>query len=100
MSSLADIEFDSDVNSAIEEITDTRIQDPYKVIVFNDSIHTFDEVIHQIMKATGCDGDTAQTRTMEIHNDGKSAVFSGEMIECIRVSSILEEIALHTQIEG
>jgi ATP-dependent Clp protease adaptor protein ClpS len=30
------------------------IQDPAKVILFNDEVHTFDEVISQLIKATRC----------------------------------------------
>jgi ATP-dependent Clp protease adaptor protein ClpS len=70
-----------------------------KVILFNDEIHTFEEVINQILKATGCPQQRAEELTWEVHSSGKACVYSGEMVECLRVSSILEEIGLHTQIE-
>jgi ATP-dependent Clp protease adaptor protein ClpS len=70
-----------------------------KVILFNDEWHTFDEVINQIIKATSCSMDKAETLTWEVHNKGKALVYSGEMAECLRVSGVLEEISLHTQIE-
>lgn len=70
-----------------------------KVILFNDEWHTFDEVINQIIKATGCTLKKAESLTLEVHSTGKSAVFEGELQECLKVSSILEEIALHTQVE-
>ncbi len=70
-----------------------------KVILFNDEWHTFDEVIDQIIKATGCGNDKAETLTWEVHTKGKACVYDGDMSECLRVSSVLEEIALHTQIE-
>ncbi len=72
---------------------------PAKVVLFNDNIHTFDEVIGQLIKATGCTHDRAEAYAWEVHTKGKAAVFEGSMEECIRVISILEEIALHTQIE-
>ncbi len=72
---------------------------PSTVILFNDDIHTFDEVIEQLMKATGCSQAKAEELTLEVHNNGKAAVFEGTMNECLQVTSILEEIALHTQIE-
>lgn len=72
---------------------------PIRVILFNDDWHTFDEVIDQIIRATNCSMSHAQQCTHEVHHTGKSMVFEGEMTECLRVSSVLEEIALHTQIE-
>lgn len=70
-----------------------------KVILFNDDWHTFDEVINQLIKAINCSRARAEELTWEVHNKGKSCVYEGEIDDCLRVSSILEEIALHTQIE-
>lgn len=72
---------------------------PAKVILYNDDWHTFEEVIVQLMKATGCSRERAEALTWEVHTRGKAAVYEGTLAECLRVSSILEEIALHTQIE-
>ena len=79
--------------------TDVLIEQPAKVILFNDEIHSFDEVIGQIIKATGCDTSKAETLTWEVHTSGKAMVFEGQMDNCLKVSHILEEIALNTQIE-
>ncbi len=68
------------------------------VIVFNDDWHTFDEVILQLMKATKCVFEKARTQAFEIHTKGSCLVFNGKMNSCLKVSSILEEIALKTQI--
>lgn len=70
-----------------------------KVILFNDDWHTFEEVIAQIIKATKCSFIDARDKTFEVHVNGKAIVYSGEMSDCLRVSGILEEILLHTQIE-
>jgi ATP-dependent Clp protease adapter protein ClpS len=70
-----------------------------RVILFNDEWHSFEEVIEQIIKATGCSFDKAEDLTWEVHTAGKAAVFEGEMNECLRVSNVLEEILLRTQIE-
>ena len=82
-----------------EKDTDVLIEQPTKVILFNDEIHSFDEVIGQIIKATGCDTAKAETLTWEVHTSGKAMVFEGQMDNCLKVSHILEEIALNTQIE-
>ena len=75
------------------------IQEPAKVVLFNDEVHTFEEVIGQIIKATGCDLSKAQALTWEVHNNGRAIVYEGEMTKCVRVSAVLEEIDLMTQIE-
>ena len=82
-----------------EKDTDILIEQPAKVILFNDEIHSFDEVIGQIIKATGCDTTKAEALTWEVHTNGKAMVFEGQMDNCLKVSHILEEIALNTQIE-
>ena len=78
---------------------DVDLQQPAKVILFNDEIHTFEEVINQIIRATACDTQRAEQLTWEVHNTGKALVFEGEMVKCIQVSGVLEEIDLMTQIE-
>jgi ATP-dependent Clp protease adapter protein ClpS len=93
--------FSSTTTPQVEEETgeDVLTTEPAKVILFNDQVHTFDEVIDQLIKATRCDLARAEALTWEVHTKGKAAVYEGTMPECIRVSGILEEIALHTQIE-
>ena len=71
---------------------------PYKVILFNDDYHSFDEVINQIVKAVGCSHETARGFAFEAHVKGKAVVFEGELNTCLKVSTVLEEISLHTQI--
>jgi ATP-dependent Clp protease adapter protein ClpS len=71
---------------------------PYKVILYNDDYHSFDEVINQLIKAINCSYEEARGYAFETHVRGKSMVFSGELNICLKVTSILEEISLHTQI--
>jgi ATP-dependent Clp protease adaptor protein ClpS len=82
-----------------EQDVESLIQPPAKVILFNDEVHTFEEVIGQIIKATGCDTTKAESLTWEVHNAGKAMVYEGEMTKCVQVSGVLEEIELMTQIE-
>ena len=85
----------------ITELEDekTNIDDGSRVILYNDDWHTFEEVIAQIIKATKCSFTEARDKTFEVHVNGKAIVFIGEMKDCLKVSAILEEILLHTQIE-
>jgi ATP-dependent Clp protease adapter protein ClpS len=82
------------------EVTDgTATDNPAKVILFNDNVHTFEDVITQLQKAISCSRDKGEALAMEVHTRGRACVYVGEMDECLRISSVLEEIALHTQIE-
>lgn len=93
--------FDSDTVEIVEPdvLDEVGIALPAKCLLYNDEWHTFDEVISQIMKATGCSYEKAESHTLEVHYKGKSVVYEGDLGKCLGVSSILEEIALHTQVE-
>jgi ATP-dependent Clp protease adaptor protein ClpS len=69
-----------------------------RVLLFNDDWHTFDEVITQLISAIKCTYEKARSLAFEVHVKGKAIVFNGSMKDCLIVSSVLEEIALHTQI--
>lgn len=71
----------------------------FTLILYNDSHHDFDEVINQIMKATGYGYDKAESITMEVHNKGRAVVLTGELNKCMTAQRVLEEIALRTSIE-
>jgi ATP-dependent Clp protease adaptor protein ClpS len=75
------------------------IQDPANVILFNDEVHSFDEVINQIIRATACSNAKAEEITWEVHTKGKAIAYTGEITRCVQVSHVLEEIELMTQIE-
>ena len=84
------------IDIQIDEDTDIGILS--KVILFNDDWHSFEEVITQLIKATGCTFEQARDFTFEVHVKGSSVVFNGTISRCLKVSSILQEIALLTQI--
>lgn len=69
-----------------------------RVVLFNDDWHTFDDVINQLIKATKCSFEKARDYAFEVHVKGKAIVFNGSLNECLKVTTVLEEIALHTQI--
>lgn len=83
-----------------EEETVHRIDEPWKVILFNDDIHTFDEVILQLRKATGCSETRATEIALEAHFRGKALAYSGSFEKCFKVMGILREIQLIVEIEG
>lgn len=84
----------------VDVLEDERIATPWRVILYNDEIHTFDEVISQIIKATGCGTAEAEKLTWQVHLEGKACVYEGEFEACFQVQGVLREIQLVTEIEG
>jgi len=88
VSTLPELDVDTDKNS------------PWICILYNDAVHSFDEVIEQVIKATGYSYSKASEIVEEAHLKGKSIVFSGEIEACLKVIRILEEIYLLTEIQS
>ena len=83
-----------------EEQEDEDEETPWRVILYDDDIHTFDEVIDQLMKALGCNQSHAEELTFKVHNEGKAEVYEGSFEECFEVNGVLKEIQLITEIKG
>jgi ATP-dependent Clp protease adaptor protein ClpS len=92
-------------NAEVETIPESLIRDltgsdsPWTVILFNDEVHTFDEVAFQLQKAIGCDLQTGYTFAAQVHTTGRANVFQGVLDSCERVAAVLEEIALMVRLQ-
>lgn len=95
-----EIDPDIQVEEQPEETTGTDTDKPWRVILFNDEVHTFDEVIGQLVKATGCSPTRAEQLAWQVHTRGKASVYEGEFEECFEVQTVLREIQLITEIQG
>ena len=73
---------------------------PWMVILFNDDHHSFDEVITQVQKATGCSPAEAFQITYAAHTNGQAVASVGSMSECEHVASVLREIDLRVELEA
>jgi ATP-dependent Clp protease adapter protein ClpS len=73
---------------------------PWRVILYDDDIHTFDEVIGQLIKALGCSQSHAEELTYKVHNEGKAEVYKGSFEDCFEINGVLKEIQLITEIKG
>ncbi len=80
--------------------SDVAVETPWRVILFDDDIHTFEEVIVQLMKAVGCTAEQGYRHALTIHTEGKDCVYQGDFFDCFRVQGVLREIQLVTEIEG
>lgn len=89
-----------DVAPVLEPEEDVRLETPWSVILYDDDIHTFEEVIVQLIKAVGCSPERAERHAWTVHTEGKDCVFQGDFFECMRVQGVLREIGLVTEIEG
>jgi ATP-dependent Clp protease adaptor protein ClpS len=70
---------------------------PSIVILYNCDCHSFDEVIAQLQKATGCSQAKAEQIAEEAHQTGRAIAFDGEESECQRVAGILRSIGLQVE---
>lgn len=78
---------------------DESLAGPWVVILYNDDYHSFDEVILQVQKATGCSVEKAAWITMEAHCLGRAIAYTGSREECDRVSTVLKEIRLQVELD-
>ena len=81
---------------AVEE----ELDQPWHLILYNDEVHTFDEVINQLVKALKCPIQKAKFFAIKAHNEGKATVYKGSFEECFQRNSVLQEIQLVTEIKG
>lgn len=91
---------DIDVDVLEKEQEDEDEKTPWRVILYDDDIHTFDEVIGQLIKALGCSQEHAEKLTYKVHNEGKAEVYEGSFEDCFEVNGVLKEIQLVTEIKG
>lgn len=80
--------------------SDEELATPWNLILYDDDVHTFDEVIHQLIKALGCSVAKAEKLTWKVHSEGKAVVYEGPFEECLKRNSVLQEIELITEIKG
>jgi len=71
----------------------------YRVILYNDEIHGQDEVIEQVIKATGCDVEKAVHIMLEAHDKGRAICFKGGRGKCHEVARVLREIRLQCEVD-
>jgi len=87
--------------TVLEKPADTGIDTSggARVILLNDEVHSFDEVIAQLIKAIHCTPQQGENIAWTVHTKGKCEVYRGNMEDCLHVSAVLEEIDLKTQID-
>jgi len=69
------------------------------VIVFDNPVNTWDQVIGILQKATGCPLEEAEMETWEVHHLGKSIVHHGDKPECDRAAAIISTIGIQVAVD-
>ena len=82
-----------------ESATGDASGDAHRVILYNDDIHAFDDVVRQVQKATGASTEDAFAITMQAHETGRAVCYAGPHDACAKVADILREIGLHVEID-
>lgn len=83
-----------------EELANQKVDRDWMVIVFNNEVNTYDEVMAILMKATGCDEQEAFIETWEIDHLGQSVVHVSGKEECTRVRNIIATIGIRVEVEA
>ena len=84
-------------NLSEDEVTD-RLSE-YIVIVFDNPVNTWEEVIGILQEATGCSYEEALNETWEVHHLGRSVVHHGDLEECRRAATIIRKIGIEVAVE-
>lgn len=83
----------------LAEREETRLQQEWIVVVLDNPVNTWDEVILILQKATGCSLQEAENETWEVHHTGRSVVHHGDQDECERAASIIRTIGIDVLVE-
>lgn len=73
------------------------VDSPWVVILYNCDCHSYEEVIFQVQRATGCSLEKAVWITHEAHVTGRAIAYSGTLEECERVARVLRDIKLQVE---
>ncbi|MGJ8644129.1 MAG: ATP-dependent Clp protease adapter ClpS [Luteolibacter sp.] len=68
-----------DTTTITESKSDTSTQSPWNVIVHDDPVNLMAYVTHVLIKVFGYNEAQANKLMLEVHNDGRSVVWSGEL---------------------
>ena len=68
------------------------------VIVYDNDVNTYDDVVEVLLKATDCSLEEAEIETWEVDHLGKSVVHHGGKEECNRVAGIIRTIGIRVEV--
>ncbi len=89
------------LSTQTEELADVLLEEvlSQKIVLFNDDVHTFDDVIDALIKVCGHEPIQAEQCTILVHFKGKCAVKEGEYEELEPMCTALLERGLTAEIQ-
>ncbi|KZT42813.1 hypothetical protein SISSUDRAFT_979604 [Sistotremastrum suecicum HHB10207 ss-3] len=79
----------------LQPSADPLMADMYAVLLWNDEKHSFDEVIHIVMDATGCDYETASALANSIDEQGRDVVEMDKNVgRLLQIAQLIAQIDL------
>lgn len=73
-------------------------RDPWKVVLYNCSCHTFDEVEKIVIKAVNCTLSRARAISNEVHTRGSAAIYEGHRERCEAVAEVVASVGLKVKV--
>ncbi len=71
----------------------------WRVILYNDNHHKFDDVVLWIQKATGCSHEVASHVTYTAHTQGRAVCYEGKKEKCHQVAGHLRRNGLQVEVD-
>jgi ATP-dependent Clp protease adaptor protein ClpS len=78
---------------------DTVLDTPALVVVWDDPVNTFNYVTMVFRKVFGWPVDECRRKMLEVHNDGRSVVFSGTRSEAETIATAIRSYQLWASVE-
>lgn len=70
----------------------------WMVLIYNNDVTSFEEVIAVLMRSTGCSAEEGFIEAWEAHTFGKAPVHFAERTECEIVAAMISTIGVQTQV--
>ena len=84
---------------ATSTTTNVKTAAPWHVVLYNDNVHSFDQVIGWLQECCGHNIQTATMMAFQVDGMGKAIVFHGEKHKCNAVCQFLRSRGLQCEID-
>lgn len=74
-------------------------QASWQVILYNDPVNKFDDVVMWLQKATGYSQERAAQITNAAHTNGKAVAYGGDKEKCHQVANFLRGKGLQVEVD-
>lgn len=71
----------------------------WRVILYNDARHKFDDVVNALEKATSCQFDFAIKICHVCQDQGRAVCYQGDKVACHEVAETLRELKLQVEVD-